>query len=185
MIASGLAFKNDNSMERIRMKKATIVLFLALLVASPLWAGVVFEVETTYRDRVESTATSVEGRNLKMEIASKSQRDKGEMIYRGERREMVVVDHEDKSYVVMDEEAMKQIAGQVGQAMAQMQEALKNVPEGQREMVEKMMKERMPQAQAPQRPKSELKKTSERATHNGYPCVKYEVQRGGRKVREL
>lgn len=44
----------------------------------------------------------------------------------------------------------------------------------------------MPQAQAaPERPKSEFRKTSERATHNGYPCVKYDVLREGRKTCEL
>ncbi len=35
------------------------------------------------------------------------------------------------------------------------------------------------------RPKSTLRKTSDRADKNGYLCVKYEILRDGRKVREL
>jgi hypothetical protein len=49
-----------------------------------------------------------------------------------------------------------------------------------------MMKQHMPAAQQPMaRPKTELKKTSERAKKNGYPCVKYEVWKCGRKISEL
>ena len=99
---------------------------------------------------------------------------------------MVVVDHENNSYHVMDGETMEQVAGQLNDVKRQMDEALKNVPEDKRAMIEQMLKQRMPQQQkGPKGPESELKKTSERADRNGYPCVKYEVFRGGRKIREL
>ncbi len=173
------------------MKTKTFVAFLiaAALALTPALAGVVYEIEVTDHEqsppKSESIEAAVEGRSLKMGIASGGRGKQGEMIFRGDRREMVVVDHEDKSYTVIDEAAMQQIAGQVSGAMSQMQEALKNVPEDKRKMVEDMMKQRMPQQAAPQRPKSELKKTGERAEKNGYPCVKYEVLRDGRKIREL
>ena len=50
--------------------------------------------------------------------------------------------------------------------------------------MEQMMKSRMP-AMGDQREPSKLKKTGETDTLNGYPCVKYEVWRGGAKEREL
>lgn len=167
-----------------------MVLAVASLGTSPVAAGVVYEIEVTDHHqsspKSETIQVLVEGRNLKMGIASGSHEEQGEMIFRGDRREMVVVDHGDKSYNVMDKEALGQIAGQVNSAMAQMQEALKNVPEEQRAMVEKMMKQRMPnQVAPPERPKNELEKTDERADKNGYPCVKYDVLRGGRKTLEL
>lgn len=166
---------------------------LGLLVATgPLGAGVVYEIEVKDHDssppKTESIEAAVEGKNLKMGIPSGGGRGGGDMIYRGDRREMVVVEHGDKSYMVMDEEAMSQIAGQVGGMMDEVKKALENVPADQRAMVEKMMKERMPQGmagQAPERPRSELRKIGERATRNGYPCVKYEVWRADRKIREL
>lgn len=173
------------------MRKPSTLLLLALLVPVPLFAGVVYEIDVTDHEqsppKTESIEMAAEGRHLKMGIGGGSNDRKGDMIFRGDRREMVVVDHDDKTYVVMDEEAIQGVAGQVNSAMGQMQEALKDVPADKRAMIEQMMKQKMPgqAAQAPKRPTSELKKTGERATHNGYPCVKYEVLHNGRKLREL
>ena len=163
---------------------------LLLLLAAPLSAGVVYEIEVKDHEqsppKTESIQAAVEGRHLKMGIASGGEGAQGEMIFRGDRREVVVVDHENRTYHQIDSAAIGQIAGHLSDAERMMQEALKNVPADKRAMIEQMMKQKMPPAQAPpQRPKSELKKTSEKATHNGYPCVKYEVLRDGRKIREL
>lgn len=172
------------------MKKLWMLLALLALMVGPAAAGVVFEIEVTDHQqsppKSETIQAAVEGRNLKMGVASGGRGSQGEMIFRGDRREMVLLDHENNSYHVMDEDTMRQIAGQVNDAMSKMQEALKSVPEDQRAMVEQMMKQRMPKdAVSPKRPKSVLKKTGERADKNGYPCVKYDVVREGRKVREL
>lgn len=172
------------------MKKLSSMLLLIMLATGVANAGVVYEIEVTDHEqsppKVESIEAAAEGRNIKMEIAPGSDNDDGEMIFRGDRREMIVVDHKDKSYIVMDEATMQRIAGQVGGIMSQIEEALKNVPEDKRAMVEQMMKERMPQQQARSpRSKSEIKKTGERGTKNGFPCVKYDVFRGGQKIREL
>lgn len=172
------------------MKKLSLCCYLIALATGTAAAGVVYEIEVTDHEqsppKTESIEAAVEGRNLKMGIASGGRGKQGEMIFRGDRREMVVVDHDDKSYHVMDEATMQRIAGQVSGAMAQMQEALKNVPADQRAMVEQMMKQNMPdQAAKPVRAKSEIRKTGERGTKNGYPCVKYEVFRKGQKIREM
>ena len=113
------------------MKIKTYVVFLlsAMLALAPALAGVVYEIEVTDHEqsppKTESIEAAVEGRNLKMGIAAGSTSGRGEMIFRGDRREMVVVDHEDKSYIVMDTEAVAAIAGQVSGAMSQMEEAMK------------------------------------------------------------
>jgi len=170
-------------------KPASLALLLALLTA-PAFAGVVFEIETTDHEqsppKVETIQSYMEGKNIKIGIAAGSTSSTGAMVYRGDRREMVVIDHDDKSYMVMDEEALQAIAGQISGAMAQVQEALKNVPEEQRAMVEKLMKERMPAAvDQPTLPTSELRRTGQRDTKNGYPCVKYEVLLGGKRTHVL
>ena len=175
----------------MKRKVLAVLTMSTILALTPALAGVVFEVETTYHSGSprgpESSEMSVEEPNLKMEVAPREEGGtRGEAIYRSDRREVVIVDHDDQSYVVMDEEALAQIAGQVGAAMGMMQEALKNVPESERRKIEEMMKQRMPSAaQAPGRPTTELRDTGERATKNGYPCRKYEVWRDGRKIREL
>jgi len=166
---------------------APLALALLLVTSMPALAGVVYEIEVKDHEssppRTESIEAAVEGRHLKMGIASGGRRSQGEMIFRGDRREMIVVDHDEDTYTVMNKELIGNVAGQVGSAMSQMQEALKNVPKDQRDLYEKMMKERFPQAAA--RAKPELRKTGEHADRNGYPCVKYEVLRDGKKVREL
>lgn len=175
------------------MKTKTFVVFLlaAGLALAPAVAGIVYEIEVKDHEqsppRSGSVEMAAEGKNLSIDVLpDASGRGQGKMIFRGDRREMVVVDDDDQSYVVIDKESLGQIAGQVAGAMGQMQEALKNVPEAERRKIEEMMKQRMPSAaQTPQRPKSELRKTGETGTKNGYPCRKYEVWRDGRKIREL
>ena len=173
------------------MKTRTFVAFLiaAALALTPALAGIVYEIEVKDHEQSPPKDGSVEmraeGRNLSIDVLpGESGRGRGKMIWRGDRREMVVVDDDEKSYVVMDKESLGQLAGQAAGAMGQMQEALKNVPADKRAMIEEMMKRQMPQ-QAPERPGTELRKTGERATHSGYPCVRYDVLRGGEKIREL
>jgi hypothetical protein len=168
------------------------LLFTALAL-TPAVAGVVFEIEVTHHEQSppgqEPIEMSVAGRNIRMNIAARDRGDQGEMIYRGDRREMIVVDHDDQSYMVVDETTIQATVGQINDAMAQAQKALENVPAEQRKMVERMMRERIP-PQAPELPeselpRSELRRTSERSHQSGYPCVKYEVLRNGRKTHDL
>jgi len=170
------------------MKNIAVFLF-ALLLSIPATAGVVYEIEVTDHaqspPKSESMETAVEGRLLKMGVPAGGRGGDGEMIYRGDRREMVWVDHDRKSYFVIDEETMKAFAAQINEAMEMMEQALANVPEAQRPMIEEMMKKKMPQTQKVERPKTDLQKTGEMAEHNGYPCVRYEVLRDGRAIREL
>jgi hypothetical protein len=169
--------------------KKIIVFISVLLLSIPAVAGVVYEIEVTDHEqsppKSQSMETAVEGRLLKMGIPGGSRSGDGEMIYRGDRREMVWVDHDKKTYFVIDEETMKALAAQINEAMSMMEQALANVPEAQRPMIEEMMKKKMPQAQKTERPKTELRRTGEQAEHNGYPCVRYEVVRDGRAIREL
>jgi hypothetical protein len=71
---------------------------------------------------------------------------------------------------------------------AQMQQALANVPEAQRAMVEQMMRARgmgPGPAAAAARPQPVLRRTNERATHSGFATLKYEIVVGERTIREL
>ncbi len=171
------------------MKTKLFICLTMTLMLSPLFAGVVYEIEVKDHEqsppKSESIQAAVEGRRLRLGNASKGKGKQREMIFLGDRREMVVVDHEKRSYHVMDEATRDRVAGQLSDANRMMQEALKNVPEDKRAMIEQMMKQRMPSQEAAKGSEDKLEKTSERATHNGYPYVKYEVLRDGRKTREL
>jgi hypothetical protein len=181
------------------MKRLGFVILPALLVFAAVPPepnpGVVYEIEVTDHEqsppRVEGMKISVEGPNLKMDMPSDEGGGRGEMIFRGDRGEngeMVLVDHDEQGYYVMDDASMRAIAGQMGAAMGAMEEALKNVPEAQREAMEKMMRERGGAgAPGPMQPpaKPEVRGTGERGTKEGYSCVKYEVFQDGEKIREI
>ena len=202
------------------MKKLSVALFLLLLGSmAPTLAlnpGVVFEVETTYHSgsspRVETAEMSVEGEMLKMEIlpgeTGGSGGPKDEAIFRGDRGQMVVVHHRDQSYMVIDEAAVRGIAGQFGAqagaasgaaaggqiaaGLAELQKRLEGLdPESRRKMEEMLRGQGLgglagaAGGAAPGRSTTEYRNTGDRGTQAGYPCVRYEVLRGGRKVREL
>jgi hypothetical protein len=174
------------------MRKGWLVLLLTILVGRLGFAGVIYEVDvkdhTQSPPQVETTQMRIEGRRLKVEMAPGSHhRAPGEMIYRGDRREMLVIDHNRKSYMVIDQKTVESMGQQYKQAMSQVQEMLKNAPESQRAMLEKMMKEQMPQmsAQQPGSPQSELRQTGERAVKAGYACVKYEIWQEDHKHLEF
>jgi len=164
-------------------------LSLVLASSSPLNAAVVLEVETrdhrTSPPQTQSSQVTSDGRTLAMGIMRGRTSTEGGMIYRGGRREMVVVNHRDQSYMVLDKQTMQQLTGQLNQAMGQMQDAMKNVPENQRAMMDQMMKDRIPAQQAPKRSPDQVRRTNDRNTVYGYPAVRYEIWRDDRKIREL
>jgi hypothetical protein len=143
---------------------------------------------TASSPQAETVQMRVEGRQIKIELASDAHPNMPRgMMYRGDRREMIVLDDAHKSYIVIDRQTVQSVSEQYQQAMNQMQEKLKNMPEEQRAVVEKMMKERMPQmsTQAAKRPQSEVRKTGERSVQAGYACEKYEIWQDGKKRLDL
>jgi hypothetical protein len=166
--------------------KRTILSLAMLAAAAPALAGVVYHVETTDHSsnppEVSTGTMSAEGSSLRMQIASKNQ-GMTEVIFRGDRREMLMIDHEKKTYTVMDEATLKELAAQMNQAMAAMEQALAAVPESQRKKMEEMMKAHMPMQAASVQP-SELRATGDSDTVNGYPCTRYEIWRGGTRESE-
>lgn len=172
------------------MKSTVLVFLLAWMGLSLGNPGVVFEIETTYFDDgqptdVDTVFVSVEGKLLSIETHSTDKSGAaGSMIYRGDRDEMITVNHKEKSYVVIDKETVAGLAGQISDAMKQVQERLKDLPEGQRTAMEKMLKEQMKLPESQSTP-SEIKRTNEKQRMHGYPCVKYIVLREGVVVREI
>ena len=180
--------------------KKTALTLAILCAVTPAVAGVVYTIETTFPDgsgKDTTTGTmSVEGGNLRMQLVDAKKGRNTEMIFRhwgdphenlnGKHtgREMVMVNHDDKTYIVLDEATMQQLAAQINQAMSAMEQAMAAVPESQRAKMKEMMKGRMPM-QMDQREPSELKKTGVGDTVNGYPCSMNEVWRGSTRERAM
>jgi hypothetical protein len=86
----------------------------------------------------------------------------------------------------MDKEMINSVGDQISGAMKQIEEALKNVPQEQRDMAKKMMQEHMPEEQKEaEGAKIKLQKTGQKETRAGYPCHQVTMLYEGRKVREL
>ncbi len=166
-----------------------IIGFIALFFSTAqALAGVVFEIETKdFRSNEHGVISiSVDNANLKMAITSAEKLNDNDMIFHGDQREMVVVEHEEKRFMVIDEAMISSFGERLSGIEAQMREALKNIPPERRAMMEQMMKGKMPpQVEAPARQQVKFRNTGEHETKNGYPCVKYELTMGARKTQEL
>ena len=158
--------------------------------------GVVFEIETTYHTdsppSTESSEAMVEGPNIKIPISSRNGSPSGDMIFRGDRGtkgEVIVTDDKRKGYYLVDDAFLKNMKGQMDKTKSMMDDVMKNLTKEQREMIEKAQKKsgnKMGQlGMMKQTPVTELRKTSDKGTKNGYPCVKYEVLRDGQKIQDL
>ena len=101
---------------------------------------------------------------------------------------MIILDHAQGSYMIIDQARMNAMASQVSQAMTQMQEALAAMPPEQRALAEQMMQRQFPAAAPKQSPKQSPDIINALGSHGevaGIECRNYEVMRDGRKVREL
>ena len=168
--------------------RCTSVCLLSLLAAAPSFADSVLEFQSTEFGQgqpvVGTVQISTSGNDTRLEIISVSSAEAGGMIFHGERDEMIILDHAQGNYMVIDQDRMNAMASQVGQAMSQMQEALAAMPPEQRAMAEQMMQQRFPT----EPPKKSAETINDLGSHGevaGIPCRNYEVIRDGRKVREL
>lgn len=162
--------------------------------------GIVFEIETTYHSgtepRVESAEMSVEGEMLKMEILpGEAGTDAGEqVIFRGDRREMIVVDHGRRSYMVVDETTVAAMGpGGAGSAAIPGSpipaRVLEQLPAAERRRIEAMMRGEAVGSAAGAvvagAGTREFRRTGDRGTHGGYPTAEYEERLDGAVVQEL
>ncbi len=99
-----------------------------------------------------------------------------DVILNSQSRNMMIISHAEKSYMIFDENTASNIKSEIDKAM---EEALAQVPPEQRAMVERMMKQQMgnmnggaPQMQM-EMPKAEIQKVGRSDTINGISCEYY------------
>ena len=161
------------------MPKILPVIFL--LASLPANAGVVFEFELTdgkdpaaAPDRIR---TSVEGERIRMDVKGPRGAN-ADMIFRGDTKEMLAVDHDSRSYVLIDDASIREISARLNQIEAQMKEMLKDAPPEQREAVEQMLKQQRPSGTGPDSV-TEIQSTGVSREDNGYPAREFELFRDG------
>jgi hypothetical protein len=150
------------------------------------YADVQFEMEQKEMspESVGQIKGKVKGDNLRMDFFENGNRLEGSMIYRGDMKEIIMINHDDKSYLVLDQATMNALAKQFEQAMSQMEEAMKNMPPDQRAKMEEMMKQKMPGAYGGGTYVAPVLKKTGTGSVNGISCTKYDVFKGDVKVRQ-
>lgn len=148
-------------------------------------ADVIFEMDQKQfsPEATHKTKGMVKGNNFKMDFYENGENLDGAMIYRGDTKEMIMVNHKDKSYIVLDQATMNELAGVMAEAMSQFEEAMKDASPEERAMMEKMMKGRLPGAGESDTVEPTLKKAGS-STVNGYSCTIYDVYRGDVKTSQ-
>lgn len=170
---------------------ARVWISIALLLVVTAWADaqVILELESrdhrTSPPRTETSYVISDGQQLAMGVSRGTTNGDGGVIFRGAARELVVVNHRDQTYMVLDKQAMQSLTGQMNQAMGQIEDAMKHLTPEQQAIVNHAMNGQAPTRQVTQQPPIDARRTRDTATVFGYPATRYEVWRHGRKTREM
>jgi hypothetical protein len=168
--------------------KKTILNFLVFMfvftVNSFSDAVVEMEYKDNYSKTVSTNTNSFKGSDMKMDFYEDGKKPSTSIIFKGDRDEMINLDHIHKTYSVMDKETLKSLASQMNEAMAQMEKATAEMSPEERAMMERMMKGTMPTMQDTKHVEPVIKQAGS-GNVSGYSCTKYEVYKGTEKVREL
>ena len=167
------------------MIKTTLALILAIFFAVNSYGDVVFnmdqkELDTGTTNRFEG---KVKGQNIRLDFYQKGDVRDGSMVFRGDQGKLIMINHEDKTYIVLDEAAMEALGSRMDQVMSQMEEALKDVPPEEREMIRKMMKKKMPGMSGVEAQEPRIEKVGSGKV-GGYSCTKYDIYKGDEKTMQ-
>lgn len=167
------------------MIKKLALSMLALFLTYNAYADVMFEMQQKELnpESVGQIKGKVKDNNLRMDFYENGTELEGSMVFRGDKNEVVIINHDNKTYIIMDEATMKSIAAQIGQAMSQMEAAMKDMPPDQREKMKEMMKQKMPGLGGGEYVEPVLKKAGEGKV-NGVSCAKYDVYKGDERIRQ-
>ena len=169
------------------MRQPVSAIITALILFAPVvHAGVVMDMVTrdTQGQETDRTKFYAQSKMVRMDQGGEGMGDNS-MIFLGD--EFLYVNHEDKSYIVMDEEMLEKVSTKINEAMKEMEAQLANMPPEQRAMVEQMMKGRM-NGMMPQEQKAVPEPRIEslgRSKWQSYSCQQYAVFEGDEKTQEV
>jgi hypothetical protein len=172
----------------MKMKAGLWAICLMVAVESA-WAGAVFRIEmenfaedNQFFEGGESytTITKIAGDRMRTDTQGEDGKIGNSVIFLGEKDEMYMIDHKKKTSLVMDRESIEELGKQMSGVMKQMEAALAQVPPGQREMMERMMKKKLaadPNYKEPSPPV--VRSSGESSSVHGIDCEWKEVTRDG------
>ena len=166
------------------MKRFVLAGVLLVVLGTPVWAGVVIEMEGVVSESGGEAGTDMiyaQGKMLRMD-PHESRGGQASMIFRGD--ELLIVDRDKNRCQKIDERGVRELSEQLGGAMKQMEEQLAQLPPEQRKMMEKMMKDRMPPGMGQEAPPRRVEK-GDTEQIGDYTCVVHTLYSGDDKVWEV
>jgi hypothetical protein len=164
----------------------SLVVATILAVTTPLYAGVEMDLVTTDPDGAvtESVKLYAQSGKIRMQDIGDTSGQEMSMIFVGQ--EFIVVDHDDKSYIVMDEAMVQEMGVKVNAAMEQMRAQLADMPPEQRAMVEQMMQGQMAGMMGSEEESNptRVEQTGSGSWQSG-PCTEYTVFEGDQKTQQI
>ena len=165
------------------MKQTVLTGLVWFLFTTPLvLGGVKVKMETINKGTVQQVGwVYIEGENrlrIDTDVDPDTNEAENSMIFQADTELIYMVDHESREYLQIDKETMAKFGNSMNEAMRQMEEQLKQMPEAQRKVMEDMMKKNMPQAQGDL--SIEVKSMGADGDYQ-----KYEVWVGGQKMSEV
>ena len=165
-------------------KRLGVAFFLVM--TTPLYAGVEMELVSTDSDGAvtESVKLYAQSGKIRMEDIGDTSGQRMSMIFVG--KEFIVVDHDEKSYVVMDEAMVQEMGVKVNAAMEQMRAQLADMPPEQRAMVEQMMQGQMAgmMESAEESLPTRVEEMGSGSWQSG-PCTEYAIFAGEQKTQQI
>jgi hypothetical protein len=159
--------------------------FTGVLSASTEIVMAVSDADTAEQPR--QIAISIQGTDLRVDGgADATHTNVTQLIYKGAAETLLMIDHDKHTYSVMDKKTITDVKAKMDSAMKEMEAQLAQMPPEQRQMMEKMMKGRMPMmAQQAEQGVEEFRKTDRKSSAGGYECAITEVYSTGKKVTEI
>jgi len=167
--------------------KKIVGLTLSFLMLLPLvsHAGVSMDLVSRNTSGEETGRLNVLAQSDKIRMNDTNDGGRNSMIFLGDR--FIVLDHEKKNYIVMDEAFISDVSAQMNDAMKEMEKQLASLPPEQRAMAEQMMKGQMGQMmgqkqEAPPPPRVESMGSG---NWQDFDCERFAVYESGEKTQEV
>jgi len=170
------------------MKKLLIASIpLLFVLSSPLYAGVAMDMVTKDASGQETERSRMYAQSgmLRVDGGADGSSSNVSMIFLGD--EFLVLDHAEKSYIIMDEAMLDEFASRISDAMQQIEAQLASLPPEQRAMAEQMMKgqmQGMTGKSASPSPAPRIEAIGTGKWHD-QSCAQYAVHEGGQKTQEI
>ena len=166
------------------MNKLIIAIGL-LVLSTPLYAGVALDMVRTdpSGEEIERNEIFAQSGMLRIDSGGGPFSSDVSMIFLGDK--FLVVDHDEKSYIIMDEAMLDAVSSKISEAMKQMEAQLASMPPEQRAMAEQMMQSQMPGMMGDQEPSPMRVETIGPGEWRGRNCTRYAVFVGPEKSQDV